>query len=53
MDVKENQTPNDLAKLIAEKHLQGKSYSFVKQTVRYLESIAEITCTLPILKEQN
>lgn len=49
----ENKNPNELAVIFAEKYLQGKSYDFVKQTATYLAKIAETSCMLPILKEEN
>lgn len=38
----------EIAEIILEKHLQGKSYHFVEETARFLKSIAITKCVLPI-----
>lgn len=40
--------PNEVAEIILEKYLQGKSYHFVEETVRFLKSIAITKCVLPV-----
>lgn len=44
---------NEIAGIIAEKYLQGKSYDYVVATARQLMRIAEVTCKIPILQEQT
>jgi hypothetical protein len=49
----EKENPNELAVRFSEKHLQGKPYDFIIATAEYLKKIAETTCKLPILTEEN
>jgi hypothetical protein len=43
-----NENPNEIAELILEKHLQGKSYHFIKETVRFIDNIAITKCKLAV-----
>jgi hypothetical protein len=40
--------PYEIAEIVLEKYLQGKSYHFVEETAKYLKVIAITKCVLPV-----
>ena len=53
MSVYKITTPNKIAVEIAEKYLQGNSYSFIEEVLIELQNIAKVNCKLPTLTEEN
>jgi hypothetical protein len=49
----EQENPNEMAGMFAEKYLQGKSYYYVLATASHLKTLAEISCKFPILTKER